>query len=106
MAMADHDKKLQETLGAAIRALRLDRRLTQLELAERANVSLGAVKNLEAGRGSTTTTLVRVVHAFGQDSWLELLCPVRPSFNPLDLADQRRSSRQVGPRRVRRTVTS
>ena len=104
--MADRDKKFEQTLGAAIRALRLDRRLTQLELAERANVSLGAVKNLESGRGSTTTTLVRVVHAFGEDSWLELLRPVRSSFNPLDLADQRRRSGQAGPRRVRRTVTS
>ena len=103
--MADRHGELEETLGAAVRALRLDRRLTQFELAERANVSLGAVKNLEAGRGSTTTTLVRVVHAFGQDSWLELLRPVRPSFNPLDLADQRRA-RQAGPRRVRRPVTS
>jgi transcriptional regulator with XRE-family HTH domain len=104
--MPGPEEKLEATLGASVRALRLDRRLTQLELAERANVSLGAVKNLEGGRGSSTTTLVRVVHALGHDNWLELLRPARPTFNPLDLVDQRRRAPSSGPRRVRHATNT
>jgi len=101
--MAGHIEQLDMTLGAAVRALRRDHRLTQFKLAELANVSLGALKNLEKGRGSSTTTLLRVVHALGQDDWLELLRPARPTFNPLDLVDQRQSARPTR-RRVRHDV--
>ena len=61
--MANQYEDLEKLLGASVRALRIERRLTQVELAELANLSVGALKNLESGRCSTTTTLVRVVHA-------------------------------------------
>lgn len=82
--------QLERSLGRHIRALRLDRRLTQVELAERANVSLGALKHLEGGSGSTTTTLLKVVRALGQEQWVEGLAPSPPAFNPLDLLADRK----------------
>ncbi|MGH9090113.1 MAG: helix-turn-helix domain-containing protein [Acidimicrobiales bacterium] len=94
---------LEATLGERFRTLRLSRRLTQAELAERANVSLGALKHLETGAGVTTATLTKVVRALGQERWIEDLAPA-PAFNPLDLleARERRERRQrQGPRRVR-----
>jgi transcriptional regulator with XRE-family HTH domain len=104
--MANQYEDLEMVLGASVRALRIDRRLTQVNLAELANVSVGALKNLESGRGSTTTTLVRVVHALGQDQWLGALTPMVATFNPLDLIEPRGSTQRRGPRRVRRAVSA
>ena len=103
--MAKQHEDLEAVLGSSVRALRIDRRLTQVELAELANVSLGALKNLESGRGSTTSTLVRVVHALGRDGWLHALAPTAATFNPLDLIEPRASTQRRGPRRVRRSAS-
>jgi len=93
---------LETSLGEGIRALRIASRLTQVALADKANVSLGALKNLENGRGSSTSTLVRVVHALGRDDWLESLAPPPTAFNPLDLLASHRKPTNRSPRRVRR----
>ena len=49
--------------------------LDQAELARRADLSVGAVKNLETGRGPSLRTLVRVVRALGRTEWLASLAP-------------------------------
>lgn len=103
--MTNQFEDLEITLGESMRALRIDRRLTQVELAARANVSVGALKNLENGRGSNTTTLVRVVHVLGQDQWLQALAPSAPTFNPLVLLESRTSAPRRAPRRVRASRT-
>ena len=101
--MARQHELLEVELGNAIRAQRIEHRLTQDELAQRANVSLGALKNLENGRGSATGTLVRVAHALGQAQWVRSLAP-SSTFNPLDLVGSRRTSNSRA-RRVRRRST-
>lgn len=103
--MANQHEDLEVVLGSSVRTQRIDRRLTQVELAELANVSVGALKNLEGGRGSTTSTLVRVVHALGQDRWLHALAPTSKAFNPLDLIEPRGSAPRREPRRVRRAAS-
>jgi len=62
-------------IGAEVRAARIAADLDQTELARLADISLGAVKNLEAGKGSSLKTLVRVVRALGRTEWLESLTP-------------------------------
>lgn len=95
--------ELEKALGARIRNLRVRSRLTQAELSERANVSIGALKHLETGAGSTTTTLVRVVRALGQEGWINALGPGSSPFNPLELleANVQRGRGVDRPRRVR-----
>jgi len=85
-------------LGADVRRLRIARRYTQSELAERANVSLSALKNLEAGRGSSLATVVRVARALDRTEWLSSFAPVEPRFSPMELLRQSAVER---PRRVR-----
>jgi transcriptional regulator with XRE-family HTH domain len=90
-------EELERALGARLRELRIDRRLTQVELADRANISVGALQHLEGGSGATTSTLTRVLHALGRDAWIDQLGS--PSaFNPLELLDGKPLRR---PQRVR-----
>jgi transcriptional regulator with XRE-family HTH domain len=92
----------ESVIGAEVRAARIAADLDQSELAQRADVSLGAVKNLEAGKGSSLKTLIRVVRAVGRTDWLESLTPpitVSPlamlsSKRPTGLPRQRVSRRR------------
>jgi transcriptional regulator with XRE-family HTH domain len=88
-------------LGRRLRALRLEQRLTQQELADRANVSLGAVKHLEQATGATTTTLAKVVRALGQEHWIDALAPPTAAFSPLELLEERRRRARRERARVR-----
>ena len=95
--------ELERALGAGVRAHRVARQLTRAELAELANVSLGALRNLETGRGSTTTTLVKALRALDAEQWLTTLTPPSAPFDPLALLTQREQERhrRPGPSRVR-----
>ncbi|MDR7270118.1 transcriptional regulator with XRE-family HTH domain [Pelomonas saccharophila] len=87
-------------LGEDIARLRLDKNITQLEVARRAGVSRTAVVNLETGRGATLYTLVRVLRVLGREDWLGALAP-RVTVRPLELrrlghGRQRASSKGSG----------
>ena|SRR6185437_4730582 len=96
--------ELEHRLGDRLRALRIRHDLTQAELAEAANVSLGALKRLERGMGSTTTTLLSVLRALGEEGWVDALGPGPTRFNPLDVLDARhkREATSSDAPRVRR----
>jgi transcriptional regulator with XRE-family HTH domain len=101
----DTEAELEVRLGRHLRAVRIASDLTQAELADRANVSLGAVRNLETGAGSSTSTLTKVLRALGQERWIDALAPPPEPFNPLRLLEQRHAEerrRPKGPPRVRR----
>lgn len=96
---------MERTLGDNVRAVRLSRRLTQTALAERANVSLGALKHLEQGSGATTRTLVKVLRALSAEDWLATLAPPAEPFDPMKMLEARqRQEKPKGPRRVRTEV--
>lgn len=88
--------ELQELLGERLKRLRLGRNLDQRSTAEKAGISEKALRNLEAGRGSTVETLLRVLKALEYLQGLDLLAP-EPSVNPLDLLRQAKQ-----PQRARR----
>lgn len=80
--------ELEQHLGSHLRALRIRRNLTQRELAERANVALGAVRNAESGRGATIRTLVRILKVLERTDWIEALAP-QVSVSPLQVLTSR-----------------
>jgi transcriptional regulator with XRE-family HTH domain len=79
-------------VGAQFRALRLAAGIDQLALAERAAVSVGALRNLERGTGSTLRTVVQVSRALGNESWLASLAPT-PTISPIDAVRSRHTPR-------------
>lgn len=92
-------RELEEQLGAALRKIRLLKNLDQRSLAERAGLSLNAVKHLESGKGSRVNSLVRVLRALGRADWLDTLAPV-VSISPMQMLE--RGSRE--PKRARSRI--
>jgi transcriptional regulator with XRE-family HTH domain len=90
--------ELQAVLGKQIQELRIAKNLDQVTTAEKAGISEKALRNLEAGRGSSIETLVRVLKALDSLEGLRLLAP-RPSVSPLALLRHSGAAR----RRVRRS---
>jgi transcriptional regulator with XRE-family HTH domain len=107
MAVVDLKHKttdeLEATLGTHLRTLRLRRDLTQQQLAERAGLALGAVKNAERGRGARVRTLLRMLKALGRADWIDTLAP-EISVSPLQmLRSTAQRQRAYSPRRKKRT---
>jgi transcriptional regulator with XRE-family HTH domain len=88
--------ELQVALGEKLRQLRLSRNVDQRTVAERAGVSEKALRNLEAGRGSSVQTLLRTLKALDYLQGIEMLAP-QVTVNPLALLHSSKP-----PRRVRR----
>jgi transcriptional regulator with XRE-family HTH domain len=82
----------ERQLGTQFRALRISADLDQAGLASLAGVSVGALRHLERGEGSTLRTLVRVVRALDREDWLESIAP-RVSISPIDLVRSGRTAR-------------
>jgi transcriptional regulator with XRE-family HTH domain len=89
----------EKRLGTEVRRLRVARDLTQVDLAQRANVSISTIRYLEAGRGSSLATLVRVAKVLDRTAWLASFAPVEPSVSPMELL--REKNRTAGAARAR-----
>ena len=72
----------EQRVGAQFRAARLAGGFEQSTLAESAGVSLGSIRNLENGRGSTLRTIVRVARVLGLTGWLDGVAP-KISISPI-----------------------
>ncbi|HWS78700.1 MAG TPA: helix-turn-helix domain-containing protein [Thermomonas sp.] len=93
---ANSPEELASELGDRLRALRLSQALTQATVADKAGISLRALRELEAGRGSTVLTLVRVLKALGIEQGLQALAP-QPTISPMAML-QRPQGRARGNR--------
>ncbi len=89
MSIVQTIDELQAELGKNLRALRIDRNLDQRVVAERAGISVGALSNLEAGRGATLRTLISVLRVLGRQDWLNTIAPIA-TINPLAMTAQAR----------------
>jgi transcriptional regulator with XRE-family HTH domain len=89
--------ELEQLLGSRLRELRLLKNVDQKSLAERAGVSLNALKHLESGKGARVNSLVKVLRALERVEWLDTLAPL-VSISPIQML--KRESRE--PRRARR----
>lgn len=90
-----------EELGQQLRDLRLRQNTDQRQLANRAGVALNVVKNLEAGKGATVTSLVKVLRSLDRVDWLGTLAPA-VSISPLQMLKAKPSRRRASKRKGRR----
>lgn len=95
-------EEMEAALGANLKALRLDLNIDQQTVAARAGISIGALKNLENGRGSTMRTLVSTLRALDRADWLTTIAPVA-SINPLSHTESATPRQRAAPARSART---
>lgn len=93
-------EELEASLGAQVRARRLRANRTVEDLAAEAGVAPRTVQNLERGRGSSVSTLVKVLRALDVEHWLETLTPEEP-VSPVAVLQSARAQR--GRQRARPT---
>ncbi len=91
----------ERRIGEQVRDLRLRQPVSQAELARLVGVSPRTIQNLEAGNGSSLSTLVGVCRALGRTDWLETLAPPA-TISPMQVRRERvaadRARRQRAPR--------
>ena len=94
------DEALLHELGHRIARLRLERNLSQAQLAEQAGISKRTLERLEAGSAATQLSLfLRVLRQLDLLERLELLLP-EPQPSPLALLEQQQqATRQRASRR-------
>lgn len=93
--------ELEAGLGEKLKTLRLSKNLGQKTLAERAGVSVRALRSLENGEGSTVRTLACVVRALGREAWFETVAPVA-TIDPLALTREAAPRQRASPRTARK----
>src|SRR5476651_2752554 len=92
-------EEMETTLGASLKALRLDLNIDQRTVAAQAGISIGALKNLENGRGSTVKSLVSTLRALDRTDWLTTIAPVA-SVNPLHSTEAATPRQRAAPARA------
>lgn len=89
---------LQE-IGERLRAYRLQMNLAQADLATRAGVNRTTIRDIEAGKDSQLSTLVKLLRALGRLEDLDAFMP-RPSVSPIQLMKLQGKPRQRARKRA------
>ncbi len=95
----------EQELGERLRQVRLGKNLTQASMAKSANVSLGALKKLEAGTGSRLQTMIQVTRALDQVQWLESIHLPKELFSPLAVLREEKARAAIVRKRGRAAHT-
>ena len=98
MTDASTTTEWEAQLGTQLRALRLRQDLDQVQLAQRAGVALNAVKHLEAGKGATLSSFIKVLRALDRTDWLAALAP-SISVSPLQMLRAQQPRQRASRRR-------
>ena len=87
------DKALLKEIGQRLRTLRLNRNLSQEQLADSAGISRITVGECERGGSVNMLTMVQILRALDQLENLDALLPA-PGLSPLQLAKLKGKARQ------------
>jgi transcriptional regulator with XRE-family HTH domain len=87
------DEQVLSELGTRLERARLERNLTQRELAVEAGVARKAIQRIEAGGSVTLTSFIRVLRALGLIETLDRLIE-EPAPSPIELLKLRGKRRR------------
>jgi transcriptional regulator with XRE-family HTH domain len=87
------DKAILGELGGRLQRERLNRNMTQAELALKAGISPRSLQYLETGRPCTLASLIKILRALGNLAALDVFFP-EPGFSPIQLAKMKGRERQ------------
>jgi len=82
---AMNDKAILSEIGERVSRQRLNRNITQTDLAVQAGVARIVVQRLESGRGCTLENLIRIARVLGMLEQLDAFLQA-PELSPLQLA--------------------
>jgi len=100
------DESVLRALGERIAAARLDRNLTQRELAQRAGVSRIVVQRLESGQAITTANLVRALRVLDLLDALDAALPQTHVSPVQELARRGKERRRASGSRGQKEPTA
>ena len=92
------DAEILQELGARLRTYRLQRNLSQAELAARAGVNRTTIRDVEGGKDSQISTLVKLLRSLGRLGDLDAFLPA-PSVSPIQLMKHQGKPRQRARKR-------
>ena len=87
------DIEVLQEIGARLRTYRLQMNVTQADLAARAGVNRTTIRDIEAGKDSQLSTLVKLLRALGRLEDLDAFLP-KPSVSPIQVMKLQGKSRQ------------
>lgn len=91
------EAEILEGLGQRMARKRLERNLTQDDLAKEAGVSRATVRRLEAGRSTQLANLIRILGALGLAQNFGSLVP-ETGMRPLEAVERKRKERKRASR--------
>jgi transcriptional regulator with XRE-family HTH domain len=92
------DQAILEDIGRRLKRRRLDRNLTQQEVADRAGLTRTTIGEFERGASSSMLTLIRILRVLGALEELDNFLP-ESGPSPLQLAKRQGRQRQRASRR-------
>lgn len=93
------DSAVIREIGTRFQRIRLDRDLSQRELAEEAGVSRATIQSIEDGESITLVSLLRLMRVFGLVEGLERVFP-EPVPSPIQRLELKGRERQRASRRA------
>ncbi len=93
ITIANTDVAVLRELGARLRRTRLERNLSQGQLAEEAGLGRMTVQRIEAGESASMRSLIRVLRVLDLLEGLDRLVP-EPPPSPIDQLKRHRGQRQ------------
>ena len=79
------DAEIERVLGRRLKRQRLNRNMSQAELAKAAGISLKTVTNVESGNGTSLGTVIAMLRGLDLLGHLDLFIP-EPAISPVELA--------------------